>query len=280
VSAVPAECERQPIFADKTQGNKSILGVVESIMLWYNPFRINFKSEGKRLKKLFLKGIKDGVPIALGYLSVGFGFGILAVSCGLSVLAAVGISASNLTSAGQVAGVGIIAAGGTLAEMILAQIVINIRYSLMGISLSQKLDTESFRTPQRLLVAYGITDEIFAVAHAQKDKIKPIYMYGLILIAFLGWTSGTLFGAAMGAVLPEVILNAMNILLYGMFMAVIIPAARAEKGAFFTVLFAAAISCLITFVFPAVSGGFAVIISAVIAAALTALIFPVKEEIQ
>ena len=149
------------------------------------------------MNKLFWKGIKDGVPIALGYLSVAFGFGILSVSMGLSVLQAVGISASNLTSAGQVAGVEIIAAGGTLIEIILTQIVINIRYSLMGISLSQKLDP-SFGTLQRLIVSFGITDEIFAVSYAQKGKIKPIYMYGLIIIAFLGWTLGTLFGAAAG----------------------------------------------------------------------------------
>ena len=218
------------------------------------------------------------MPIALGYLSVGFGFGILAANCGLTVLQAVGVSASNLTSAGQVAGVGIIAASGTLLELIIAEIIINIRYSLMGISLSQKLDEGSFNTFHRLLVAFGITDEIFAVAHAQREKLKPMYMYGLIAIAFLGWTSGTLFGAAMGAVLPQAILDAMNILLYGMFMAVIIPAARAEKGALVTVLLAAAVSCLMTYVFPAVSGGFAVIISAVVAAAITALIFPVKEE--
>lgn len=124
------------------------------------------------MKNLFFKGMKDGIPIALGYFSVSFGFGILCINLGLSVATAVGISLSNLTSAGQVAGVGIIAAGGTLIEMILAQLVINLRYSLFAISLSQKLDT-SFTTPHRVLASFGITDEIFAVAYAQEGRVKP-----------------------------------------------------------------------------------------------------------
>ena len=108
----------------------------------------------------FKNGLRDGIPIALGYLSVSFGFGILAVGLGLTPAEAVAISASNLTSAGQVAGVDIIAAGGTCLEMVITQLIINIRYSLMGLSLAQKLD-KSFHTPQRLLVSYGITDEDF-----------------------------------------------------------------------------------------------------------------------
>ena len=133
----------------------------------------------------FKKGLIHGIPIALGYLSVSFGFGIMAVRAGLSVAAAVGISASNLTSAGQAAGISIIAAGGTYLEMALTQFIINLRYALMGLSLSQKLN-DDFHTPQRLLVAFGITDEIFAVASAQEDRVSPVYMYGLILISFLG----------------------------------------------------------------------------------------------
>ena len=164
------------------------------------------------MKRPFLTGMKDGIPIALGYLSVSFGFGILAASLGLSALEAFIISATNLTSAGQVAGVGIIAALGTYIEMAVTQLVINIRYSLMAISLSQKLD-ESFRTPQRLLAAYGITDEIFAVAHSKPGKLVPSYMYGLILVAFVGWTLGTVLGAVAGEILPQAISDAMGILL-------------------------------------------------------------------
>ena len=180
------------------------------------------------MKKLFFKGVRDGIPIFLGYLSVSFGFGILCITLGLSVATAVGISITNLTSAGQVAGVGIIAAGGTLIEMVLTQIVINLRYSLFAISLSQKLDS-SFTTPHRILASFGITDEIFAVSYAQEGKVKPAYLYGLILVSTSGWVLGTLLGAVLGQVLPESVSAAMGIMLYGMFLAVIIPPARKSR---------------------------------------------------
>lgn len=225
----------------------------------------------------FRKGLLHGIPIALGYLSVSFGFGIMAVRSGLSVFSAVMISVTNLTSAGQAAGVEIIAAPGTLMEMALTQLVINIRYSLMGISLSQKLD-KSFTVPHRLIASYGITDEIFAVASAQIHPVTPAYMYGLILIAFLGWSTGTFLGAAAGEILPEMITNAMGIVLYGMFIAIIIPPSRKQKSVLAAVVIAAVVSVLFKYVFTMVSGGFAVIISACAAAAAAALLFPVKEE--
>ena len=229
------------------------------------------------MKKQFLTGMKDGFPIFLGYLSVSFGFGILAAGLGLSPFAAWLISAANLTSAGQVAGVSIIAAGGTYLEMALTQLVINIRYALMGLSLSQKLDS-SFRTPHRLLAAYGITDEIFAVAHAKEGTLKPAYMYGIILVAFLGWTTGTLLGAVAGEILPQALTDAMGIMLYGMFLAIIIPAAREDKGALTVVVAAAGISLLFYYVLTTVSSGFSVIICAVAAAAIGAAVLPVQEQ--
>lgn len=218
-----------------------------------------------------------GIPIALGYLSVSFGFGIKAVQSGLSVLAASLISATNLTSAGQVAGVDIIAACGGIIEMILVQLTINIRYSLMALSLSQKLDV-SFTAPHRFAAAYGITDEIFAVCSAQKERLKPSYMYGMIFVAFLGWVTGTALGAAAGELLPASLSSAMGIVLYGMFIAIIVPPARKERSVLVVVASAAGISCLFRYVFTAVSGGFAVIISAVTASVLGALLFPVKDE--
>lgn len=227
----------------------------------------------------FRKGLIHGIPIALGYLSVSFGFGIMAVRAGLSVFTSVMISVTNLTSAGQAAGVEIIAAAGPLLEMALTQLIINIRYSLMGISLSQKLD-KSFTVPHRLLASYGITDEIFAVASAQIHPVTPAYMYGLILISFLGWTTGTFLGAAAGEILPEMITNAMGIVLYGMFIAIIIPPSRKKKSVLFAVAVAAIISVLFKYVFIGVSVGFAVIISACISAALAAAFFPVKEEVK
>lgn len=228
------------------------------------------------LKKEFLRGIKDGIPIFLGYLSVSFGFGILAVGLGLSVMESVGISLTNLTSAGQVAGVGIIAAGGSLIEMALTQLVINIRYSLMGISLSQKLD-RNFTVTHRLIASFGITDEIFAVAVAQKE-VSPYYMYGLISVSTVGWVSGTFLGAAAGNILPAELSSAMGIVLYGMFLAIFIPAARESRGVFASVLIASGLSMIFKFVLTEVSGGFAVIICAVVSAAVCAVLFPKKDE--
>lgn len=229
------------------------------------------------MKSLFFKGLRDGIPIALGYLSVSFGFGILCINLGLSIAAAVGISLTNLTSAGQVAGVGVIAAGGTLIEMALTQLVINLRYSLFGISLSQKLDS-SFTTFHRIVASFGITDEIFAVAYAQPGKVKPSYMYGVIVIAMLGWTSGTFLGAALGQILPEVLSAAMGIMLYGMFLAIFIPPAKKERGILAAVILAALCSVLFEYLLTFVSGGFAVIISTLLSASACALLFPVQED--
>ena len=228
------------------------------------------------MKNHFLRGMSHGIPIALGYLSVSFGFGILAAKSGLSATVAAIISASNLTSAGQAAGLSIITAGGTLIEMALTQFTINLRYSLMAISLSQKLD-KSFSAPKRLLASYGITDEIFAVCSAQQEPLTPSYMFGMILIAFLGWTSGTLLGAEAGHLLPASVSGAMGIVLYGMFLAIIIPPSRKERNVLAVVIVAAAVSIIFKFLITTVSGGFAIIISAAAASAIGAALFPVKE---
>lgn len=229
------------------------------------------------VKSPFVRGMVHGIPIALGYLSVSFGFGILAVRLGLPVLGTVAISLTNLTSAGQAAGVEIIAACGTLLEMALTQFIINLRYALMGFSLSQKLDG-TFTTPRRLLISFGITDEVFAVAVSQPGQLTSTYMMGLILPPILGWTTGTLLGAVAGQLLPTAVSNAMGLVLYGMFLAIILPPARKDKRVLFVVVMAAAFSVLFKYALPMVTGGFAVILSALIASVTAALLFPVEEE--
>lgn len=228
----------------------------------------------------FVQGMKHGLPIMLGYLSVSFGFGIRAVQLGFSVFTATVISATNLTSAGQAMGIQVAANCVNLMqavlEMILTQLIINLRYSLMGISLSQKL-SPTFITRHRLLASFGITDEIFAVSISQPFPITPAYLYGMIAVSVLGWTAGTFLGAAAGQLLPATITAAMGILLYGMFLAIIIPPARKEKPVLLTVLLAAVFSTVFYYAFPAFPQGFAVIISALAAAALTAWWFPIKE---
>ena len=168
-------------------------------------------------------------------------------------------------------------AAGTILEMVLVQLTINLRYSLMALSLSQKLDPK-FTTGHRLLASYGITDEIFAVCSAQKELLSPAYMYGMILVATIGWVTGTLLGATAGAIVPGMVSAALGILLYGMFIAIIVPPAKKDKSVLAVVIAAALFSLLFKYVFTAVSGGFAIIICAVCASALGAVFFPVKDE--
>lgn len=229
------------------------------------------------MKKDLSKGLLDGVPIALGYFSVSFGFGILAVGKRIPALFALLISATNLTSAGQAAGVEVIAAGGPLLEMALTQFIINLRYSLMALSLTQKLDS-SFTTPKRLFLSFGLTDEIYAVASSQSGSISPAYLFGLICLPFFGWTGGTLFGALASSFLPSVLANNMGIMLYGMFLAIVIPPAKKIKPIRAAVILSAGISLLLKFFLPFISAGFAIIISALASAAFCAYRFPIHKE--
>ncbi len=234
--------------------------------------------DAKNKRRQFLSGLRAGIPIALGYISVSFGFGISAVSKGLSPLAAVLISVTNLTSAGQVAGLDIIVTCGGLLEMALTQLTVNLRYLVMSLSLSQKLDGK-YPTADRLLTSFGITDEVFGVAASRDSSVTPPYMYGLILLPFCGWTLGTLLGALSGEVLPEGVKLALGIAIYGMFAAIIVPKAKRELGVLTAVAIAAAISCAIAYIpiFDFITSGFSIIICALSASALAALLFPIKD---
>ena len=225
----------------------------------------------------FRQGIRHGIPIALGYLSVSFAFGMKAAGDGLTVLQAVLISMTNLTSAGQIAALPLMVGGASLTEMALTQLTINLRYALMSLSLSQKLD-QSFTLPHRLIAAYGITDEIFALASTREEPIKPAYMYGLIFTPFLGWSLGTLLGATAGNLLPIQVTAAMSLMLYGMFIAIIIPPAKKNRRILFVVLLSACFSVLLKFLLPMIGDGFAVIIAALLSSVITALLFPVESK--
>ena len=229
----------------------------------------------KKQAYTFGQGVRDGLPIGFGYLSVSFGFGLSVVAAGLPALVALIISMTNETSAGQLAGLSIILASGPLLEMALTQLVINIRYSLMAISLSQRLD-KSFSTPWRMLLSFSITDEIFAVASTKQERVGVRYFSGLATAPYIGWALGTLLGALAGTLLPDIIRDALGLILYGMFISIIIPPARRERGILFAVSLAIGLSCILYYVplFDAISGGFALIISSVIAAAAAACLFP------
>jgi len=231
------------------------------------------------MNKSFRQGIRHGIPIALGYLSVSFAFGMKAVEAGLTVFQAVLISMTNLTSAGQVAALPLMTAGASLWEMALTQLTINLRYALMSLSLGRKLD-ETMQTPQRMIFAFANTDEIFAVASSQPGKVGKSYLYGLMLTPWFGWTLGTLLGGAAGTLLPEFVRSALGIALYGMFLAIILPPARKQQSVRVVVGIAVAMSLCFHYIpgLNTISSGFVIIICAVTAAAVGALLFPVKEE--
>ena len=227
----------------------------------------------------FKRGIQDGIPIGLGYFAVSFTFGMMAVSGGLTAWQAVLISLTNLTSAGQFAGLGIIIAGGSMWEMALTQLVINLRYCLMSFSLSQKLE-KNISTGHRLAVAFGVTDEIFGVSASQEGRLSPWYNYGVMSMAIPGWTLGTLVGAVLGNVLPGFLVSALNVAIYGMFLAVIIPPAKKNRSVFGVVIGAMAISTVFSVVpvLNKVSSGFVIIITTLIVAGLAAHFSPIPEE--
>lgn len=234
----------------------------------------------KGFKKMDLKkGLKDGIPIALGYFSVAIAFGLMAAEAGCTWFEAMLISITNLTSAGQFAGVTVLAHMGSYLEMALTQLVINSRYALMGISLSQKVDSK-FKGIWRALIGYAITDEIFAVAIGQEGEISRSYYVGLMSIPIIGWTAGTVVGAVLGNIMPLIITNALGVALYGMFVAVVVPKARENVHVLAVVAVTLVISSALYYIpaFDKISAGFAIIICAVAASAIGALLFPVEPE--
>ena len=228
----------------------------------------------------FLWGIRDGIPIALGYISVSFAFGILASSLGLSILEATFISLFNMTSAGQLAAVPIIASFGSYVELALSQLVINMRYALMSVSLSQKLG-KSVKFADRFAFAFVNTDEVFAVATGRPGTVGRRYMYGLILTPVIGWTLGTALGAIAGNILPSIVTTALGVAIYAMFVAIVTPAVMTSKSNAMLVILSAVLSSLfyyVPFLKENIQSGFVIIICAARASTVLALVAPVPDE--
>ena len=197
-------------------------------------------------------GVNRGLPVGMGYFSVSFGFGAMAVSQGLKTLDAVLISATNLTSAGQFAGLTLIVAAATLWEMVLTQLVINSRYALMSLALSQRMGEKIGLLP-RLLIAFFNTDEIFALAMAREAPLTVPFLLGL---------------------------GALGVMLYGMFIAIVVPPAKKNRDIFVAVVLALIFSSLFSWTpgLKTVSPGLSIVVCTVAAAAICAALFPVKEE--
>ena len=226
----------------------------------------------------FLKGLKAGIPIGLGYLSVAIAFGIMGSKLGLHIWQTLLISMLTLTSAGQLAGLNIMINPGLYLEMLITQSTINIRYSFMSISLSQKIDSK-FKGIYKWLLGFFITDEIFAVA-ISKEKVSRSFFFGLGVLPYIGWASGTLIGAIIGSVLPIFVMNALSIALYGMFVAIIVPVIKNNKETFLIVLISIILSVLFHYlpILKEVSSGIAISVCAVLSAILGAILFPKKED--
>ncbi len=240
---------------------------------------ISMKTTQTKRLNYIKEGIKDSISIAIGYFSVSFTFGIMAAGFGISPLTAGAISLLNVTSAGQFAGLTLFASGAPYFELFLTQLIINLRYALMSLTLTQKL-ASSVKTPQRLLMSYGVTDEIFAVAVTKKHPLTLSYMIGLEWVPILSWTGGTILGAVANNLLPASIQSALGIALYGMFVAIVLPVARESKSVLFVALIALICSCIFYYVpvLNKISSGFSIILCTLIAAGVGAVFFPDPEE--
>lgn len=224
--------------------------------------------------------MQAGMAVCIGYFSVSFGFGAMAVDKGLTIWEAVLISASNLTSAGQFAGLTVIATAASILEMILTQLVINSRYALMSLALGQRLGP-NVGFGKRLLMAFFNTDEVFALGMSRGKSLTPAFFVGVGTVSAIGWIAGTAMGSMAGSLLPLAIRTALGVMLYGMFIAIVVPQARQEKPILLCVGLALVFSCLFTWVpgLKEISAGLAIVLCTVAAAALCALLFPVEEEV-
>ena len=233
-------------------------------------------------KFVFLRGMRDGLPIAIGYFAVSFALGIKATEAGLSVLESGLMSLLNVTSAGEAAAIALIGAGTTYFEIAFTQFVINIRYLLMSCALSQKI-SQSTGFLHRMLLGYGVTDEIFGISVSVDGSLSPYYSYGAMAVAIPGWTLGTILGAVMGGLLPVRISGALSVALYAMFIAIILPPARKSRViagiVAASMLSSALLSHLCTvFSWTWFTEGFRIVFLTVVISLIAAVLFPVPDK--
>lgn len=229
-------------------------------------------------KSDFISGLKGGIPIGLGYLAVSFTFGIMAVQAGIPIGTSALMSLTNVTSAGQFGALDVIMSGGLYIELALNQLIINLRYSLMSLAVSQRIDRK-YPFFHRFFMAFGMTDEIFGISISRPEQITPYYVYGAMAVAIPGWVTGTILGAVAGKLLPMFIVSALSIAIYGMFIAIIIPSARKNKKLIWVIIAAMLLSAAFKYVpgLNSVSPGFSIIIVTVVVSVIAAIISPVKD---
>ena len=228
----------------------------------------------------YKKGLKDGIPIALGYFAVAFTLGIAAEKAGLTAFQTFIATGTTLASAGGYAGISVIAAGGTYFEMFLTMLIVNARYILMSCSLSQKISPKT-ATLHRMGIAFGVTDEIFGISSAVSGYLNPFYNYGAMTVAIPGWASGAALGVLVGNILPVSVMSALSVGIFGMFLAIIVPPAKENKVIMGGVIASFVLSFLfnkLPIIANNISSGMQVIILTVVIALVLAILFPVKEE--
>ncbi len=233
-------------------------------------------SEGLRQMR---EGIRDAVPVMTGYFAVSFALGITMKRAGLTPWQGFWMSLLNNASAGEYAGLAMITAGAPIWELALMTLIANARYLLMSCALSQKL-APKVSVGSRLAIGFDVTDELFGLAVARPGKLDPHYYCGAMLLALPGWALGTMTGVAAGQALPQVLVDALGVALYGMFLAVIIPPCRKDRvlGGLVALSFAASFACSVLPLLKTLSGGTRTILLTVILSALAAWKMPVKEE--
>ena len=230
-------------------------------------------------KQIFRKGMRDGIPIGLGYLAVSFSLGITARNIGLTPFQGFLVSLLNNASAGEYAGFTVMATDAAYIEIILVTFITNIRYLLMSCALSQRFSPD---TPliHRFLIGYDVTDELFGITIARPGNLNPCYTYGAMVLAIPGWSIGTAIGVMAGNILPGRVVAALSVALFGMFIAIIIPPAREQKSVLFTVILAIAASVAFSSlpVLKHLSGGWAIILITILVSGIAAWLFPRNEE--
>ena len=230
-------------------------------------------------KKWYLKGVKDGIPIALGYFAVSFTLGILAKKAGITAFQAMLATGLTNASAGGYAAFNLIGEDGSYLALALTELIVNARYLLMSCALSQKFSPKT-SIRHRMLVAFNVTDEVFGISVSVKGNLNPYYNYGASSVSIPGWALGTFFGVVMGNVLPASAVSALSVGLYGMFLAIIIPPAKRDK----VIAGIIPISMLSSLLFAKlpylsnISSGMRVIILTVAISLICAILFPKEEE--
>jgi len=229
-------------------------------------------------KTWYLRGLKAGVPIGLGYLAVAFTLGIAARSAGLTAFQATLTSFLINASAGEFVGFTLIGVGASYLEVAIMEAVANARYLLMSFSLSQKLHPKT-GILHRLLIGWYVTDEVFGVSISAPGYLNPFYTYGAITLACPGWAVGTCLGVIMGNILPANVVSALSVGLYGMFIAIFVPPARKSRTVLILVLVSMALSFALARIpaFAGISEGVRTIILTVVLSAAAAVLAPVRE---